>query len=240
MSEPRLSVAIPVYNEERNIGESLRRIAAYLSLGNAGWEVLVSNDGSVDRTCGVVETYAKEHPEQTIRLLSSHPNRGKGYAVRQGVLAARGRYVLVTDADLSAPIKESEKLVRALEKGADIAIGSRVVRAPGCDVQQSFKRRLSGRIFNGFVRSLVLPGIRDSQCGFKCFKNEVAKKLFSEQKLDGFSFDVEVLYLARCLGYKIAEVPVMWAQAPGSKVNLMRDSFVMVGDLLKIKKLHAS
>ena len=145
---------------------------------------------------------------------------------------------MVTDADLSAPIKEVDKLLAALEKGADVAIGSRAARAPGCDVRQSFKRHVSGRIFNWIVRRLVLPDIRDSQCGFKCFRRAAADSLFAKQELDGFSFDVEVLYLARKAGLKISEVPVMWSQGADSRVSLIRDSIRMVRDLFKIKKLH--
>lgn len=242
MSVPRdvtLSVVFPVYNEERRIGEALRRVRAYLSLKGLSWDVWVSNDGSTDGTARIVEEFSRAHPESSVHLLSSAPNRGKGYAARQGILAARGRRLLLTDADLSAPIKEVDKLIAALERGADVAIGSRALRSPGCDVRQSPKRWLSGRVFNAVVRASVLPGIRDSQCGFKCFTNAAAQKLFSEQKLDGFSFDVEVLYLARKAGLKIAEVPVMWSEDRDSQVRVMRDSVRMVRDLLKIKRLHA-
>lgn len=237
--EITLSVVIPAYNEEKNIPEALRRISAYLDLKKTVWEALVVNDGSKDRTQDVLLKYIQEHPGQSVHILRFDPNHGKGFAARQGMLAAKGRYVLLTDADMSSPIKESDKLITAIDRGADMAIGSRAVRAPGCDVRQSFKRRLSGRIFNLFVQKIVLPGIHDSQCGFKCFTNGAAKKLFSAQKLDGFAFDVETLYLARSFGYKISEVPVMWSEGAASKINLFRDPFLMVGDLLRIKKLHA-
>jgi len=130
-------------------------------------------------------------------------------------------------------------LIRAMAYEGDLAVGSRALRAEGCDVQQSFKRALSGRIFNFFVQWLVLRGIHDTQCGFKCFKKKAARDLFSAQKLDGFSFDVEILYLARKKGYQIEEVPVMWSQGADSKVKLFRDSFRMLKDLFKIKKLHS-
>ncbi len=234
-----LSVVFPAFNEERNIAESLRRVSAFLSLKNYPWEILVSNDGSTDRTSQAVEDFTRAHPAYPIRHLRSAPNHGKGYAVRQGVLAASGRHVLLTDADLSAPIKEVDKLMAALANGADIAIGSRAVRAKDCDVRQSFRRYFAGRVFNVFVRSL-LPGIGDSQCGFKCLKSAAAKKLFSEQKLDGFSFDVEILYLARRHGLRISEVPVMWSEGPESKVKLVSDSLRMLKDLFLIKKLHAN
>ncbi len=234
-----LSVVFPAYNEEKNIRESLRRVTAYLSLKKYAWEILVSNDGSTDHTSAVVEDFMRSHSGCTIRHLRSDPNHGKGYAVRQGVLASAGRVVLLTDADLSTPIKEVDKLMAALEGGADVAIGSRAVREKDCDVRQSFKRYFAGRVFNIFVKGL-LPDIHDSQCGFKCFKKEVARKLFAEQKLDGFSFDVEVLYLARRHGLKIAEVPVMWSEGAQSKVRLVQDSLRMLKDLFQIKKLHAS
>jgi dolichyl-phosphate beta-glucosyltransferase len=238
-SEPvQLSVVIPVYNEERNIRETLRRIEAFLSLKNISWEVCVVSDGSKDGTVDVLEDVRRTKPQLPLKILRSDSNHGKGFASRRGMLEARGRYVLLTDADLSAPIKESDRLTAALEKGADVAIGSRAVREKDCDVRQSLKRHISGRIFNFFVQLLVLPGIRDSQCGFKCFTRAAAQKLFSAQKLDGFSFDAEVLYLARKNGYKIAEVPVMWSQGADSRISLFRDSFRMLKDLFKIKKLH--
>ena len=235
-----LSVVIPVFNEEKNIAETLRRVSAYFSLKKFRWEVLVSDDGSTDTTAEMVRKFANENPQHTVRLVSSSPNHGKGFATRQGMLAASGRYILFTDADLSAPIKETDKLIQSLENGADVAIGSRGVHAKDCDVQQSLKRRFSGRVFNWLVRALVLPDVRDSQCGFKCFTRETAQKLFSDQKLDGFCFDVEVLYLAKRAGLKVAEVPVMWSEGRESKIRLVRDSLRMFKDLLLIKKIHAS
>ena len=239
-SGPDLSIVIPVFNEEKNIAETLRRISAYFSLKEFGWEVLVSDDGSTDETANVVRKFSSENPRNSIRLVSSSPNHGKGYAARQGALASSGRYILCSDADLSAPIKETDKLIKALENGADVAIGSRGVRAKDCDVQQSFKRRFSGRVFNLFVRAFVLPDVRDSQCGFKCFTREAAQRLFSQQKLDGFCFDVEVLYLAKRAGLKVTEIPVMWSEGKESKIRLVRDSARMLKDLLKIKKIHNS
>ena len=236
-SRARLSVVVPVYNEEKKIAETVRRISAFLSLKGQPWELIVYDDGSKDRTGDIVRQIEREG-KIPLRFFSSGANRGKGHACRGGVLEAGGRFILLTDADLSAPIKESDKLIAVLEKGSDVAIGSRGVREKNGDVRQSFKRRVSGRIFNFFVQLLVLPGIRDSQCGFKCFTAAAAKKLFSAQKLDGFSFDVEILYLARKFGYKIAEVPVMWSQGQDSRVSLFHDSIRMLKDLLRIKKLH--
>ena len=239
-SPPYLSVVVPVYNEEKKIAETVRRISAFLTLKGEPCEILVVNDGSKDRTREVLETVSKESQGLPFKFIHSEINRGKGYASRQCILQAKGRYILLTDADLSAPIKEVDKLIHALQNGADVAIGSRAVRENGCDVRQSLSRQVSGRIFNFFVQSLVLPGIYDSQCGFKCFTNEAAQKLFQAQRLDGFSFDVEVLYLARKMDFRIAEVPVMWSQGPDSRVSLLRDSTRMIKDLFRIKKIHTN
>ena len=233
-----LSVVIPVYNEEKNIRETLRKVSAFLSLKKISWEIIVVSDGSTDKTHEILDAVLQEQPASPFKVLKVKDNHGKGYASRAGILEARGRYVLMTDADLSAPIKEVDKLIVAIEKGADVAIGSRAVRSPGCDVRQSLRRRISGRIFNFFVQLFVLRGIQDSQCGFKCFTNSAAKRIFPLQKLEGFSFDVEILFLARKCGYKIAEVPVMWSQGLDSRISLLRDSIRMLKDLLKIKKLH--
>jgi dolichyl-phosphate beta-glucosyltransferase len=234
-----LSIVIPAYNEEGQIGQTIRRVEAYLSQTARRWEIVVVNDGSKDGTERVAKALAGPRPTGVVSVMSFAKNRGKGFVVRSGVLAAAGKYILITDADLSAPIKEVDKLLKVLEDGTDVAIGSRAVKQKDCQVKQSFKRRLSGRIFNFFVRTLALGGIGDTQCGFKCFTRVAARDLFGLQQLDGFCFDVEVLYLARVRGYPIAEIPVMWRQGPLSKVSLIRDSFRMVKDLFFIKKIHA-
>lgn len=237
-SDPvHLSVVVPAYNEEKGIAEAIRRIEAYMTLKGWSWEILIVSDGSTDGTDRLVGG-TSQRADSRVRLLRSDENHGKGFACRKGALEASGRFVLLTDADLSAPIKEVDKLIRALEDGCDVAIGSRAVHQEGCDVQQSFKRWLAGRLFNFFVRTLVVPDIRDTQCGFKCFKKEVARALFKTQKLDGFSFDVELLYLARTRGYVVRELPVMWRQGPDSRVRLWKDSFAMVRDLFRIKRIH--
>ncbi len=238
-SSIHLSVVIPAYNEERNIRESLRRVESFMALQRYDWECIVSSDGSKDRTVEWASDFVKTRPSGRFKLLSTERNEGKGFTVRRGILASQGKFILVTDADLSAPIKEVDKLIGTLEGGYDIAIGSRAVREKGADVQQSLKRRLAGRVFNFFVQTIVLKGFLDTQCGFKCFKKEVAHNLFGIQKLNGFSFDVEILYLAKKYGFKVKEVAVMWRQAPGTQVRLVRDSFAMIKDLLKIRKLHS-
>lgn len=233
----RLSIVIPAYNEGKTITESLRRLAAYASQ-RPGTEVILSNDGSKDDSKSIASSFIAGRGDNIFKLVSTDVNRGKGAAVRSGVMAASGNVILISDADLSTPVKEVDKLLRVLEEGADIAIGSRALRQKGVDVQQSFKRHLSGRVFNLFVQTVLLKGYLDTQCGFKCFKTNVAKELFAIQKLDGFNFDVEVLYLAQKKGYKIKEVPVMWKQGLYSRVNLFTDSIRMVRELFIIKKLY--
>lgn len=231
-----LSVVIPAYNEESRIVDSIERVCAFFDASHKNGEVIVSSDGSTDRTDERVGEWIRRNPSKPARLLTSKPNTGKGFAARQGILAANGEYILITDTDLSAPIKEVDKLIGALKEGRDVAIGSRAVREQGCDVQQSPRRWFAGRVFNWIVRSTMLPGLWDTQCGFKCFRREAAKKLFSIQKEDGFIFDVEILFLARRLGYKIKEVPVMWRESGSSHVRLARDSTAMLRALSNIKK----
>lgn len=233
-----LSIVLPAYDEASFIGEALRRITAFLSHKDYESEILVSDDGSRDGTASAVKAFQAANTAHAVRLLNTPKNSGKGAAVRRAVLAAEGRYILVTDVDLSAPIKEVDKLIRALEEGYDVAIGSRAVREAGCDVQQSLKRRFAGRVFNVLVKMIVLRGIHDTQCGFKCFRREAARFLFEKQKVDGFSFDVEILLLARLHGFKIKEVPVMWKQALSSRIRLFRDSVGMVRELFRIRQMH--
>jgi dolichyl-phosphate beta-glucosyltransferase len=235
---PFLSIVIPAYNEAGRLGESLRRVEAFMALKGIAWELIVADDGSTDGTAGIVKTHQQNHKDQHIRFLPTEKNEGKGSAVKRGVLAARGEVILVTDADLSAPIKEVDKLLGALERGSDVAIGSRAVHNGGCDVQQSPKRWFTGRVFNALVTALALPGYGDTQCGFKCFTRRAAMDLFEAQTLNGFCFDVEILLLARKKGYKVSEVPVMWREAPGSKVNLFRHSLAMVKELLYLRKRY--
>src|SRR3989338_351525 len=233
-----LSVVMPAYNEEKNIAEAIRRVRAFMSHKSYGWELLVVNDGSLDKTADVVQKLLAQEPDPHVRLLSSDVNKGKGASVKIGVLASRGEFVLVTDVDLSTPIKEVDRLISLMQEGYDGLVGSRAIRAEGRDVQQSFKRRLSGRIFNFFVRGITLRGFKDTQCGFKCFKREPAKNIFSQITLDGFAFDVEIFCLARKKGYKIKESPVMWRQGADSRVELFKDSFIMVGDLFRLRKRY--
>jgi dolichyl-phosphate beta-glucosyltransferase len=193
----------------------------------------VVDDGSLDRTSRVAEGLSAEYPE--LRLIRLADNRGKGYAVRTGIVNSRGAQVLFADADGATPISELPRLQAALEQGADVAIGSRVAQAADVRVRARPLRRIMGRTFHRLVETLTVRGILDTQCGFKLFQGPVAHALFSRMRMSGFSFDVEVLMMAQRQGYRIAEVPVNWTHQPGSKVNLVSDSALMAWDLFVIR-----
>lgn len=228
-----LSVVIPTYNEERRIEESLNKIARYMEGHNFRYEIIIVDDGSYDKTVDIVKNFSTKN--KSINLILNEKNRGKGYSVKKGILEANGGYILFSDADLSTPIEEIEKLLKYLQQGYDVAIGSRGVPDSDVRVHQPVYREFSGKIFNLIVRSTTLLEIRDTQCGFKCFKKDAAKAIFKRQRLDGFSFDVEILYIAKKLGYKIKEVPVVWINSDSSRVSLIKDSIQMFIDLLRIR-----
>lgn len=230
MNSVYLSVVIPVYNEQERMIPTLKEIVAYLSSKSTSWEIIVVDDGSKDQTVKYVQEFVRQHKE--IVFLTNPCNHGKGYVVRQGILNSHGKYVLFTDADLSAPIHEVEKLLFHLNSGYDVAIGSRALK--DSSIKVSLGRGIIGSTFNLIVRVLLLPDIVDTQCGFKCFKGGVAHKLFKQQKMDGFSFDVEILYLARMNNYRIKQVPIEWCQSSSTRVNLISDPFKMFADVLKI------
>lgn len=232
-SPPHLSIVIPAYNEERRIGGTLESIARYLHRKPYRAEVIVVDDGSSDATVSV----ARKAPGSPA-ILCNEQNRGKGYSVRRGALEAAGEVVLFSDADLSTPIEEAEKLDEALRQGADVAIGSRALPASDIQIHQPFYRERMGKTFNLLVRLFVFPGISDTQCGFKAFRREAAREVFSRQTLPGFAFDVEILYIARRLGYTVREVPVIWRNSPETKVGALRDSIRMFSDILKVRKIH--
>ncbi len=231
-----LSVVIPAFDEEGRIGATLRRIRAYLEPRPETFEIIVVGDGCRDRTCQVAAACLR--PGERDRILERRENRGKGRAVAEGVAAARGRLILFSDADLSTPIEEIEKLRPLIERGADVAIGSRALPDSDIQVRQRRPRESMGKVFNVLVRLLVLPGIRDTQCGFKLFRREAALDIFPLLRIDGFSFDVEALYLARRRGWRIAQAPVVWRNSPRSKVRIVRSSAAMLRDLLRIRGLH--
>lgn len=228
-----LSIVIPAYNEETRIAGSLEKIYFYLEQQTYTCELIIVDDGSTDLTVQVVEDILKRIEHGT--LIQNEVNRGKGYSVRQGVLHSHGEYVLFSDADLSTPIEEVEKLFWHLDQGYDIAVGSRGLQESDIQIRQSWYRENMGKIFNRIIRALMLTTFSDTQCGFKCFRGDVARKLFAQQKIDHFSFDVEVLYLATCHGYRVKEVPIQWFNEPNSQVNAIYDSSKMFKDLLKIR-----
>jgi dolichyl-phosphate beta-glucosyltransferase len=226
-----LSVVVPAYDEEERIGPSLAAIGSYLGSKPFSSEVIVVDDGSGDRTAEVAAA-ARGIPSRVIRL---ERNRGKGRAVREGVLAAAGEVILFSDADLSTPITELDKFLPRLERGDDVVIGSRALADSVIEVRQSRPRETMGKAFNLLVRILVLRGFRDTQCGFKAFRRAAAMDLFSRLRTTGFAFDVEILMLARRLGCRVAEVPVVWRNSPSSRVRLVRSSWRMLRELLKIR-----
>ncbi len=231
MTQPFLSIIIPAYNEAGRLGPSLEKIDAFLKSQDTSAEVLVVENGSSDETLALAQSYQKQMPY--LRVFSES-ERGKGLAVRRGMLEAKGEYRFLCDADLSMPIEQVNRFLPPVLAGMDIAIGSREL--PGSvRYNEPGYRHLIGRIFNTMVRWLVLPGIQDSQCGFKCFRGEVANVIFPLQTLGGMSFDAEVLFIARRLGYQVKEVAIDWYFDPDSRVRLIKDSLCMGFDLLKIR-----
>ena len=227
-----LSIVIPAYNEERRLPPTLEKIAAWLDTKRITAEVLVVDDGSTDGTARVVEQTAATFPR--LRLISNGRNFGKGYSVRQGMREACGRIGLFTDADLSAPIEEADKLLAALES-ADVAFGSRALNRKLILVHQSRMGEMAGILFNKFVQVVLWIPFVDTQCGFKAFRMDRARILFEQQRIERFGFDPELLYLARHHGLRAVEIPVRWAHHPETKVNVYRDSLLMFLELLAIR-----
>ena len=225
---PLLSVVVPAYNEAARLPRTIERVERFLS--GRPHEIVVVDDGSTD---GTVEV-ARDAARGPLVVLRNDGNRGKGYAVRRGMLAARGPRRLMTDADLSTPIEELARLEPCLEAGHDVAIGSRALAGSRIEVRQPWYRENMGRLFNVCVRALAVPGVRDTQCGFKLFSARAAEAVFAATRLDGFSFDVEALFIARQLGYRIAEVPVVWRNDAATRVGLV-GGFRAFPDLLKIR-----
>jgi dolichyl-phosphate beta-glucosyltransferase len=226
----RLAVVVPAYNEEPRLARSLERIREYLSEQAYEWGIVVVDDGSTDTTPDITRRFAGS--DDRFRLISYSPNRGKGFAVRTGMIDADADWLLLCDADLAAPIEEVEKLFAA-EK--PIAIGSRPLRESSLEVRQPWWREAAGRMFNFAVQALSIRGIKDTQCGFKLFSRESAKAIFPRCRFDGFSFDFEALMIGQKLGYEIAEVPIRWSHQEGSKVRLFRDGTRMLRDLVRLR-----
>jgi len=232
-AQPQYSIIVPAYNERARIGGTLERIVEHLKQQNWSAEIVVVNDGSRDDTNDVVSQYAAEHPQ--IRLIQNPGNQGKGYAVRNGMLNARGQVLLFTDADLSSPISEAQKLFAALEKGADVAIGSRWLDPSLQFQRQSLKRQLMSRTYNLFIRAVLTFPYRDTQCGFKAFTRRAAEIIFPLQRIKRWGFDAEILYLAHHRKLKVAEVPVAWGHDERSKIHPWRDGFYMGLDTLQVR-----
>ncbi len=231
MSAPFLSVVIPAYNEEKRLPPTLRRVTEFLSGWGQSYEVVVIDDGSRDATIA----RAREMDLPHVTVSPNEQNRGKGYSVRRGMLLARGERRLMTDADLSTPIEEVGRLLPFLEQGYDVVIASRAVRGANVEIHQPWYRENMGRIFNLLVQLINVPGLKDTQCGFKLFSARAAEEAFKLALMDGFSFDVEALLIARRLGYLIAEVPITWRNDEATRVGVFRDSSQMFLDLLKIR-----
>jgi dolichyl-phosphate beta-glucosyltransferase len=233
MRNESISVIIPAYNEEQRIVPTVSRISEYLKDNWRDYEIMVVDDGSTDGTARAVEELSGGLPN--VSLLRSERNRGKGSAVKNGVLSSRGDLLLISDADLSTPIEEMEKLLAFTDEGFDIVVGSRGLRASELEMRQPWYREGMGRAFNVLVRVLLMGGIKDTQCGFKLFRGDVARKVFEKSRIEGFSFDVEVLFLAGKMGCGIKEVPIRWINSPASKVRIVKDSVGMFIDILMVR-----
>lgn len=226
-----LSLIIPTYNEERRLPQTLESILKYLENQDYVYEIIISDDGSKDNTVNYVKSLPG-YPD-FIKVIELGKNIGKGWGIKNGVKLARGEYIIYSDADGSTPIEELEKLIAALDEGYDIAIASRALDVS--NVKSKWYRKIIGGVFNIIIKLFLFGDIKDTQCGFKLFKAECAKKIFEINRLSGFCFDVEVLFLAKKLNYKIKEVPICWHAVSGSKINLVTDSISMFLDLIKIK-----
>lgn len=231
-----LSIVIPAYNEEGRIAGSLEKILAHLAGKPFASEIIVVDDGSRDGTARA----AREALEGRIAhsVIRRDTNVGKGASIKEGVLAASGQFILVTDADLSTPIEELDKFLAPLKEGCDVVVGSRALPGSDIRVRQNLLRQTMGKAFNRLVRLFVLGGYRDTQCGFKAFRRGAARDLFARLETAGFAFDVEVLVLCRKLGYGVREVPVVWLDSRPSRVRLVRGSLGMIKELWRIRRTH--
>lgn len=233
MPDPYLSIVVPAYNEEKRIAPSLEAILAYARRSARPVEVIVVDDGSSDRTAAIARQAGQGAP---IRVVSNETNRGKGYSIRRGVLESRGEVVLVSDADLSTPVEEADRLLERLRAlGHGIVIGSRALGDSRVEVHQNPVRELMGKTFNLAVRLLTGLPFHDTQCGFKLMTRRDVAPIFEKSRIDGFSYDVELLYVAHRNGVPISEMGVTWRNAPGSKVGMVSDPLRMLRDVCRVR-----
>jgi len=230
---PELSIVVPCYNEEQRLPRTIEQIERYLAGKGVSYELILVDDGSGDGTRKIMDAAAERNP--AVRLEALPQNRGKGRALAEGVAVARGAEILVTDADLSTPIEEIDKLRAELGKGAGVAIGSRALKGSRVEVSQPIYRVLMGKAFNLLVQAVLLPGIWDTQCGFKLFRADVAHDAFAALTTDGFGYDPEVLYRAKQRGVRIAEVPVVWRNSAPTKVSPIKSSIDMFRHVVRIR-----
>lgn len=233
MSGPRLSIIIPAYNESARIEGTLKAVLACLRDRRWDAEVLVVNDGSTDGTAEIVQRWTKDHPR--LFLIENGRNRGKGFSVRNGLLQATGEIVMFTDADLSSPIEEAERLIEAIDAGADVAIGSRWLDRQKQTKHQPLYRRFFGRCYNRLTRVVMGLPYKDTQCGFKAFRREAAQAIFRLQTIERWGFDPEILFIAQKLGLRIVEVPVTWGHDERSRISYLRDGTQMVREMFEIR-----
>lgn len=229
-----ISVVIPAYNEAERLGSTLERAVEYLSRRNLSYEVLVVDDGSRDRTIQVAEAFA----DRGVRVIRHERNRGKGAAIKTGLLASQGAEVLLSDADASTPIEELAKLERRLPE-APVVLGSRAVAGADIRQHQPFYREVMGKTFNLIIRVAGVRGLNDTQCGFKLLEGEAARRIGAALTIDGFAYDVELVFLARRLGYKVVEVGVVWVDSPDSRVDPVRSSLAMLRDVFRMRIRHS-
>lgn len=233
MAHPELSIVIPAYNESARIESALERVTSCIT--EQGWnaEILVVDDGSSDDTAQIVQRWMQTHPR--LHLIQNPGNRGKGYSVRNGLLQAAGDIVMFTDADLSAPMEEAERLITAIREGADVAIGSRWLDRARQTIHQPLYRQFFGRCFNWITRTVMGLPFKDTQCGFKAFKRSAAQVIFRLQTIERWGFDPEILFIARKLGYQIREVPVTWGHDERSRISYLKDGMKMLQDMAHIR-----
>jgi dolichyl-phosphate beta-glucosyltransferase len=227
------SIVIPAYNESARLRGTIEEILAHMQAHGWDAEIVVVNDGSTDDTAGIVQSFSAQN--RAVRLIQNPGNRGKGYSVRNGMLHANGEIILFSDADLSSPIEEADKLFSAIESGADLALGSRWLRVELQTQRQPLYRQFYGRVFNLALRLVLGLHFRDTQCGFKAFSRRAAHMIFPQQHIERWGFDPEILYLARKFSLRAQEVPVRWAHREGTRLNPLRDGIRMFGEMLKIR-----